>query len=102
VTESFEFQQDTEYTDVVFRVWKDKDVLGDGVIALFPNDVDERSGSVTSYEHHGQHGGAWYEGVISKTRPATPEESAALKRELESYPFTYRLRVRKRRPHNRR
>jgi len=94
------YKQDEEYTDVVFRVWDDaRNLIGDGVIALFPNDKWDEYGLISSYEHVGQHGGAHYEGVISKSRPATEEEYASLKRELETPPYTYKLRVIKRRPH---
>lgn len=82
---------------VVFRKWKDRKPgdLGDGVIVLFPYVPWTRDGAlVASYEHHGQHGGANYDGVIEQTRAATPEEYAALRRELEAPPFSYRLIVR--------
>jgi hypothetical protein len=67
-------------TKVIFRKWKG---TGD-VIALFP----EVPGTVNpahclSYERHGQHGAAHLAGVIANTRPASPEESADLARELE-------------------
>jgi hypothetical protein len=78
-------------TLVVFRKWRDH--YG-GIIALFPEDVD--GGFCSSYEHVGQHGDASYSGVIRQTTPATPEEYADLKRELESAPYNYDLRVVKR------
>lgn len=78
---------------VVFRKWNKRN--GGGIIALFP-DLKERSGLVPSYEHVGQHGGADYNGVISQTTLAAPEEYADLKRELESNPYNYNLKVVKR------
>ena len=88
---------DTETTIVVFRKWHDDGYIGDGIIALFPELTDE-IGKVLSYEHVGQHGDASYNHVIYNSRAATPEEYAALKRELESPPYGYKLAVRKRRP----
>jgi hypothetical protein len=88
-----------EPTVVVFRKWYRKED-GTGVIALFPCEDYDRGGAMCmSYEHMGQHGRADYDGVMSRTKPATPEEYAPLKRELESVPFNYNLVVRKRRPH---
>lgn len=64
---------------VVFRVFKDDG----GVIALFPEEKESR-GMVNSYMQLGQHGGADYSGVMSKTRKATPNEYADIKKELTS------------------
>lgn len=85
-----------EPTRVVFRVWKSKRPQDREVIALFP-DIDEGRGLCSSYMHVGQHGSASYTGVIETTRPATPDEYRALKRELESAPYNYNLAVRQRR-----
>lgn len=82
-------EQDKYHTPVVFRVWKDPK-YHNGVIALFPYE-NEGQGNCLSYEHVGQHGPAHYTGVMSITRPATPEEYADLKEELES--IGYRLRI---------
>ncbi len=84
---------------VIFRKWyKQED--GSDVIALFPAEEEpRRPGIVQSYEHVGQHGAADLAGVIERTKPATPEEYASLKRELESPPFNYNLKVIQRRPH---
>jgi hypothetical protein len=87
--------QDT--TIAVFRKWKAKSE-GQAVIALFPCE-DAGNGFCESFEHFGQHSGANYDLVMSRTRAATPDEYAALKRELESAPYFYKLVVRKRRPH---
>lgn len=76
-------------TLVVFRRWGNGDI-----IALFPALQDRTY--CESYEHVGQHGLAYYSGVISMTKPALPDEYAALKRELESAPYNYVLRVIKR------
>ena len=62
---------------VIFRMFDGE------VIALFP-EQDEGRGMVNSYEHIGQHGGADYNGVVSKSRKATPYEYADLKKELTS------------------
>lgn len=91
---------DNDITKVVFRKWKEnglgKNLTGDGIIALFPEwIVNEYKHFCQSYEHVGQHGGADYAGVIRGTRPAEPEEYAALKKELEN--IGYKLLIRKRR-----
>lgn len=81
-----------EETRVVFRTWKD-----DGsVIALFP-DLDAGQGLCESYQRVGQHGGADYGHVVSKSTPSKPAEYMALKMELERTPYHYKLRVVKRR-----
>lgn len=85
-----DWQPDTNETLVIFRKW-----VGGEIIALFPEN-DEGFGECTSYEHIGQHAGAHYAGVVASTKPATPEEYADLKRELESYPYGYKLKVRRR------
>ena len=94
-------------TVVVFRRWPDTEAVGTyrlskdriqgGVIALFA-EVPGSPGFCSSFEHVGQHGDASYSGVICQTTPATPEEYADLKTELESAPYNYVLRVVKRRP----
>lgn len=80
-------------TVVVFRKWPKSE--GGTVLALFPYEQASH-GLCSSYEHVGQHGGADYAGCIGRTKPAKPEEYAALKRELESAPYHYQLDVRKR------
>ena len=78
---------------VVFRTWR-KSSGNEGTIALFPELTNIRNGMCESYERIGQHGGADYDGVITRTWPATEEEFLPLKRELEEYPFYYKLKVR--------
>lgn len=81
--------QDTQITKVVFRKFKEGDV-----IALFPEIPAKLDGGwlCWSYMHIGQHGaanpGAW---LINETTPATPAEYADLKAELED--IGYRLQV---------
>jgi hypothetical protein len=77
-------------TIVVFRVWNDVD----SVIALMPNE-DAGNSMCMSYMHVGQHSGANYSHVISKTRPATKKEYKDLAQELTK--IGYNLVVRKRR-----
>ena len=76
---------------VVFRVWKDN---GE-VMALFP-DIEEGPYMCGSYVHNGQHGAANYRACIACTRAATPDEYAALVRELTGAPFFYRFKIIKR------
>lgn len=79
-------------TVVVFRKWKSPH---QGIIALFPEEPASLTGSdCSSYEHQGQHGAADYALVVSRTVPASPKESADLKRELEG--IGYNLVERKR------
>lgn len=87
-----------EETVVVFRRWRDK--AGD-VIALFPDETADNLGHCSSFEHVGQHGAANYQLVMAATSPASPEQYADLKSELESEPYNYRLRVLRRRPAHR-
>ena len=82
----------TTETPVVFRRYPDGDI-----IALFPT-LKEQNFLCQSYLHVGQHGAADYGIVISQTKPATKKEYAELKKELESKPYEYRLKVYKRRP----
>lgn len=81
-----------EVVPVIFRVWPKKE--GGGVIALFPTLPGSTQDwySVTSYEHVGGHGHADMD-LVNATRLATPAEYASLKRELESGPYGYKLKV---------
>lgn len=81
---------DTEKTLVVFRKFKDG-----AVIALFPEFINYPDGACESYMRIGQHGAADYNGLLSITKLATPKEYASLKRELESGPYGYNLKVRR-------
>lgn len=81
--------KDAEKTRVIFRKFKDGDIL-----ALFP-EIDEGGACVESYQHVGQHSGADYNGCMRVTVPATPEEYKDLVVELEC--IGYNLLIRKRR-----
>jgi hypothetical protein len=88
------FAQDMEETPVVFRKYGAR--CGGAVIALFPCEPWNTPVTCSCYVHVGQHGEAdpWL--VVRQTRAAKPEEYASLKRELESAPYGYRLKVYKR------
>lgn len=86
-------KQDTLKTDVIFRDWQSSDF--NLIIALFPHEINDLSGSVLSYEHVGQHSGADYDSVICGTIPAKEKDYASLKSELQS--LGYNLRIIKRR-----
>ncbi len=75
-------------TKVIFRKWE-----GDhSVIAYFPEEPGTNDPSTcASYMHVGQHGAAGCD--IYTTVPAAPEEYASLKKELESAPYHYFLKV---------
>lgn len=87
------FIQDTEETPVLFRMMRARH--GGYVLALFPAEASSTTdgGLCSSYAHIGQHGAADPWGVIQDSRPATPEEYADLKAELEGAPYGYRLKV---------
>jgi len=87
-------------TDVVFRIWRSDDELQDqhpSPFALFPglpgtNDPN----TCACFTHCGQHASANYSRCIRDSRPAKTEEYAALRKELESVPYRYQLRIIKR------
>jgi hypothetical protein len=70
-------------TPVVFRKWPESE--GGEVIALFPHER-ELDGSITSYQHTGQHGAASPD-LVYRTKAATKAQYADLKRELEGIGF---------------
>lgn len=64
---------------------------GDNITAVFPT-LPGSPGLMSCYAHIGQHSSCsrdW----LRTTRPAKPEEYASLKRELESAPYRYQLKV---------
>ena len=79
----------SEETLTIFRKFKDE---GD-IIALFPEE-DWGNYLCSSYQHIGQHGSADYQGVVSISTLATPEEYRELKEELESIGYTLKIRKR--------
>ena len=79
---------DKDKTKVVFRKYKDGDIL-----ALFPELSYRRNYMTECYQHVGQHGEGDYQWCIADTKPATPEEYADLKAELEG--IGYNLLIRK-------
>lgn len=83
-------KKDKHITDVIFRVDKSKDFKGT-VYALFPHEVCDHKGHVTSYQHVGQHSGADYTHCIRTSRLATQAESNDLKIELRG--LGYNLNV---------
>lgn len=86
-------QPATEPTVVVFRKWPDTG----HVIALFPEVPWDLAGNeCSSYMLVGEHSAASYYHVVQRTVPATPEEYAATKRVLETWPEPYRLHIVKR------
>ncbi len=85
--------EDQEITDVMFRVSKDD--IAD-VFVLFPAlPGTNEPHTCCCYQHVGQHSHANLAGCINSSRPAIPDEYAALKRELEG--IGYKLRIVKRR-----
>ena len=67
--------------DVMFRKYTDK---SGEILAVFPYEMHDLLGRfVTCYAHIGQHGSAQMSHVLSKTRPAKPNEYAELHNELK-------------------
>src|SRR5262245_40222871 len=85
----------SDITPVIFRKFPEGDI-----IALFPAEPGDMSPyTCASFQHVGQHGAASVE-LVRDTKAAKPAEYADLKRELESAPYRYRLKVYKRwQPH---
>lgn len=75
-------------TPVLFRVSNDDP---SDVYALFPR-IYEGRGMVRCFQHVGQHSTADLQACLASTRPATAAEARALRVELESAPYRYRLR----------
>lgn len=86
--------EDNEITEVIFRKFPEGDV-----IALFPYEISNWKGDIMSYQHVGQHGDCDYNLIVSKTKLATPEEYADLKKELETH-YDYKFKVLKKMNHN--
>jgi hypothetical protein len=78
---------DNQVTDVIFRKFKDGDI-----IALFPYEIDNYHGDCLSYMHIGQHGGANYWHCLTITKPAMINEYEPLMRELISIGYELRIR----------
>ena len=82
--------KDTKITDVIFRVDTTKDFKGT-IFALFPHEVCNTAGHVTTYQHVGQHSGGNYNNCIRRSRPATENEYKELKLEMESLGYNFKL-----------
>lgn len=67
-------------TKVIFRKWKDNGQI----IALFPDNSDQRKSTVSSYEHFGQHADADYDGIVTLTTLAKEAEYKDLLAELKN------------------
>ena len=78
-------------TDVIFRKNKTEDFKGE-VFALFPYEISTCFGAVTSYAHVGQHSSADYDHCIQTSVPATEDEYADLKKELEEIGYDLNVR----------
>ena len=82
--------KDTNITEVLFRVDTTKDFKGT-IFALLPYEISDYKGSVTSYQHIGQHNSADYNHCLKHSKSATNKEASELKIEMES--IGYNLRV---------
>ena len=80
----------TDKTAVVFRKMNGKN--GE-IIALFAEEPADAEGKLcSSYQHVGQHGAADYPHIIRNSKPAKPEQYAALKAELEGIGYSLEVR----------
>lgn len=82
--------QDTNTTDVLFRIFKGADADRE-VFALFPGLAGTMDPYTCSYSRVGQHSSADLNGCIARSRPADPAEYGGLFAELGR--VGYRLRV---------
>jgi hypothetical protein len=87
---------DTFITDIIFRCDTTKEWKGT-IFAVMPHEA-ERNGSVTTYQHQGQHSCGNYNHMIATSRPANEFESADLKAELKS--IGYNIKEVKKRNYN--
>lgn len=69
---------DKHSTRMIFRTWPDEE--GGDAIALMPDKTE--LGGISSYQRVGQHGTA-HPDLITDLDPATPEQVAELRAELE-------------------
>lgn len=70
------------YTRVIIRTWKDND---GGSFALFPTKPSDSQGyDCDSYDPQGGHAGANIQACMKHSRPATPEETGAMLRQLRA------------------
>lgn len=83
-------EKDKHITEVVFRVDTTKDFKGT-VFALFPHEVCDYNGNVTSYGSLDGHSAADYNHCIKTSRPATTEEYSDLEGVLSR--IGYNLKV---------
>ncbi len=77
--------KDKHITDMTFRI------DGYGVFALFPHEVCDLKGHVTTYQHVGQHSGADYTHCIYKSKKATPKQYKPLLQELKSIGYNINI-----------
>ena len=89
-------RDNNNYIRVIVRIWKKKDAYAETPVLIFPDDV-ERNHCVQMWEPVGQHGPGDPQSVITKTRPATMEETEAVVRRYEIY-YGCSLKVMKRLP----
>lgn len=90
-------EKDIHTTDIIFRVDNSKDFKGT-IYALFPHEVADHNGCVTSYQHVGQHSSADYNHCIRTSKLANAKEYADLKKEMES--IGYNINIVKKRNYN--
>lgn len=76
---------------VLFRVSLDDDSDVYALLPTIPSTVG--TNDVTCFQHVGGHSAADLRACLQASRAAYRSEYRALRRELESYPYKYRLRL---------
>lgn len=79
-------KKDAHQTEILFR--KDKEGI---ILAIFPHEVADFKGNVTTYEHVGQHSAGNYRHCMDISKPATELESKSLKDELDSIGYNIKI-----------
>jgi len=62
-----------------------------GIFAIFPYIIADMCGSVTIYQHVGQHSAGTYDHCIASSKAATAKEYGGLKNELESIGYNLKI-----------
>ena len=83
-------ERDTHITDIIFRVDTTRDFKGT-VFAVFPHEVADLRGHVTTYQHVGQHSQGDYQVCLNTSRMAIADEYADLKKEMESIGYNIKV-----------
>jgi len=81
-------------TEMIFRVDNSKDFKGT-IFAIFPHDVVDYHGHVTTYQHVGQHCSGDYHHMMNTSKPAKEEEYKDLYNELKGSGYNIKVTCRR-------